>query len=61
MNINNQSELKAFFIMNVLEKYAEKTGKALEVLTDLFMANERFRELIMKEVEHSANQVLANF
>lgn len=60
MNINSPAELKAFFITEVLERYAEKTGKALEALTDLFMTNEDFRNLIMDEVEVEAKQVVAH-
>lgn len=60
MNINSPAELKAFFITEVLERYAEKTGKALEVLADLFMTNEDFRNLIMDEVEVEAKQVVAH-
>ncbi|HHF3795979.1 hypothetical protein MY776_06685 [Haemophilus influenzae] len=57
MNINSPAELKAFFITEVLERYAEKTGKAL---ADLFMTNEDFRNLIMDEVEVEAKQVVAH-
>ncbi|EGF19324.1 MULTISPECIES: hypothetical protein [Haemophilus] len=60
MNINSSAELKAFFITEVLERYAEKTGKALEALADLFMTNEDFRNLIMDEVEVEAKQVVAH-
>lgn len=60
MNINSPAELKAFFITEVLERYAEKTGKALETLADLFMTNEDFRNLIMDEVEVEAKQVVAH-
>ncbi|BBE98938.1 TPA: hypothetical protein ACPOXD_001590 [Haemophilus influenzae] len=63
MNINSPAELKAFFITEVLERYAEKTGKALEALealADLFMTNEDFRNLIMDEVEVEAKQVVAH-
>lgn len=60
MNINSPAELKAFFITEVLEHYAEKTGKALEALADLFMTNEDFRNLIMDEVEVEAKQVVAH-
>lgn len=60
MNINSPAELKAFFITEVLERYAEKTGKALKALADLFMTNEDFRNLIMDEVEVEAKQVVAH-
>ncbi|HHE9089834.1 hypothetical protein [Haemophilus influenzae] len=60
MNINSPAELKAFFITEVLERYEEKTGKALEALADLFMTNEDFRNLIMDEVEVEAKQVVAH-
>ncbi len=60
MNINSPAELKAFFITEVLERYTEKTGKALEALADLFMTNEDFRNLIMDEVEVEAKQVVAH-
>lgn len=60
MNINSPAELKAFFITEVLERYAEKKGKALEALADLFMTNEDFRNLIMDEVEVEAKQVVAH-
>ncbi|MCK8924369.1 hypothetical protein MY760_02875 [Haemophilus influenzae] len=60
MNINSPAELKAFFITEVLERYAEKTGKVLEALADLFMTNEDFRNLIMDEVEVEVKQVVAH-
>lgn len=60
MNINSPAELKAFFITEVLERYAEKTGKALEALADLFMTNEDFRNLIMDEIEVEVKQVVAH-
>lgn len=60
MNINSPAELKAFFITEVLERYAEKTGKALGALADLFMTNEDFRNLIMDEVEVEVKQVVAH-
>ncbi|TCK70132.1 hypothetical protein [Lonepinella koalarum] len=58
MEINNAQELKALMITEVLEYYAEKTGKALEFLADLLETSSEFRDLIMGEVEFIALKLL---
>ncbi|HHT7855878.1 hypothetical protein [Pasteurella multocida] len=58
MEINNAQDLKALIITEVLEVYAEKTGKCLEHLAGMFIGNELFRNEIMQEVEKAAKALI---
>ncbi|BDE03007.1 hypothetical protein NMV19_11480 [Pasteurella multocida] len=58
MEINNAQDLKALIITEVLEAYAEKTGKCLEHLAEMFIGNELFRNEIMQEVGKVAKALI---
>lgn len=58
MDFNNAQELKALIITEVLEAYAEKTGKCLEHLAEMFIGNSLFRNEIMQEVGKVAKALI---
>lgn len=58
MEINNAQDLKALIITEVLEAYAEKTGKCLEHLAEMFIGNSFFRNEIMQEVGKVAKALI---